>query len=83
MVSAVPPRDIGDMLWSSTLARLAVVPAVYSIAIFLAVVVGCLADEKRRRDARRVLALLLRRPVDEEPEQPKRRRALSRSKGEP
>lgn len=43
----------------------------YLAAILVAVLVGCLADAPRRADARRVLALLLRHPV--EPETPKPR----------
>jgi hypothetical protein len=56
---------------SRLLAAGGYVSALYAAAVLLAVLVGCLADEHRRADARRVLALLLFRPV--EPDSPKRR----------
>ena len=62
MGSAVLPR---------LLAAGGFIGAGYLAAILLAVAVGCLADEHRRADARRVLALLLFRPT--EPDDPTRR----------
>ena len=68
----VPARsDMGSAVLSRLLTAGGFVGAGYLAAILIAVLVGCLADEQRRADARRVLALLLFRPA--EPDHPKKR----------
>jgi len=53
---------------------------IYTAAIGFAVLVGCVADDGRRGDAHRVLALLLFRPVEphELRRRPRRRRRLAK-----
>lgn len=70
-------RVMGSVVLSRLLTAGGYLGAAYAAAILLAVLVGCLADEQRRADAHRVLALLFRRiDPDTLKWRPRRRRAV-------
>lgn len=54
---------MGSAVLSRLLTAGGYLGAAYAAAILLAVVIGCLADDYRRADAHRILALLLFRAV--------------------